>query len=391
MQVIDSFRGEYSFLSNFHKCRVEFEGTVYPSVEHAFQAAKNPDPEYRSLIAAAGSPVTAKRMGKKTQLRSDWEEVKEGIMLELLRSKFSDPALREKLLATGDAELIEGNNHWDRYWGVCRGEGLNKLGKLLMYVRSELREESGMDKPWFDKADIDACSSLDDLFSLWKKAHEAEPDLVYKSYGGDVNKLSFTRDGIIDPAFFGKDKCVPKILLICKEGHEFDDPEGSRYCPEKNLSDGKNFWVADGLSGKVRGREVSAFLNCLAAYCNAYIKKNFEFDRGIHLDRSVLKKAAFMNINKRGGFGSCDDKVLKGYAERYAPFIAKEIALIDPEVIICCGVGLKELVVNTIGVPERCHAVIQAYHPSDYFVGYATKLRKMVEDNTENYGGAENV
>lgn len=142
MTIIDSFRGEYGYLSNFHKCRVEFEGMVYPSVEHAFQAAKNPDPEYRSLIAAAGSPVTTKRMGKKTQLRPDWEEVKEGIMLELLRSKFSDPVLREKLLATGDAELIEGNNHWDRFWGVCRGEGLNKLGKLLMRVREELNNEN---------------------------------------------------------------------------------------------------------------------------------------------------------------------------------------------------------------------------------------------------------
>ena len=142
MQVIDSFRGEYSFLSNFHKCRVEFEGMVYPSVEHAFQAAKNPDPEYRSLIATVGSPVTAKRMGKKTQLRPDWEEVKDGIMYELLKSKFSDPVLREKLLATGEAELIEGNNHWDRFWGVCRGEGLNKLGKLLMQVREELNNEN---------------------------------------------------------------------------------------------------------------------------------------------------------------------------------------------------------------------------------------------------------
>ena len=142
MQAIDSFRGEYGFLSNFHKCRVEFEGMVYPSVEQAFQAAKNPDPKYRSLIAAAGSPVTAKRMGKKTQLRHDWEEVKEGIMLELLKSKFSDPALREKLLATGEAELIEGNNHWDRFWGVCKGEGQNKLGKLLMRVREELNDEN---------------------------------------------------------------------------------------------------------------------------------------------------------------------------------------------------------------------------------------------------------
>lgn len=138
MTVIDSFRGEYGFLSNFHKCSVEFEGMTYPSVEHAFQAAKNPDPEYRSLIASVSSPVTAKRMGKKTALRPDWEEVKDGIMYKLLKSKFSDPELRVKLIATGDAELTDGNNHWDRFWGVCRGEGLNKLGKLLMRVREEV-------------------------------------------------------------------------------------------------------------------------------------------------------------------------------------------------------------------------------------------------------------
>lgn len=134
IQVIVSFRGEYSFLSIFHKCKVEFEGMTYPSVEHAFQAAKNPDPEYRRSVAAVGSPVTAKRMGKKTVLRPDREEVKEGIMYELLISKFSDPGLRDK--------LIEGNNHWDRYWGVCRGEGQNKLGKLLMKVREEVKTDN---------------------------------------------------------------------------------------------------------------------------------------------------------------------------------------------------------------------------------------------------------
>ena len=68
MQVIDSFGGEYSFLSNFHKCKVEFEGMTYPSVEHAFQAAKNPDPEevkyeisdflYHMMVLMADKGVT---------------------------------------------------------------------------------------------------------------------------------------------------------------------------------------------------------------------------------------------------------------------------------------------------------------------------------------------
>jgi predicted NAD-dependent protein-ADP-ribosyltransferase YbiA (DUF1768 family) len=63
-------------------------------------------------------------------------------MEELVRRKFADPELAEKLLATGDEELVEGNTWNDRFWGVCRGEGRNELGKILMRVRAELRVQS---------------------------------------------------------------------------------------------------------------------------------------------------------------------------------------------------------------------------------------------------------
>lgn len=139
METIDYFRKEYYFLSNFYKCTVAYDGMIYPSVEHAFQAAKNPDPEYRKRVADVASPAVAKRLGRSVELRPDWDDVKDSIMLELLYSKFSDPDLREKLISTGDAELIEGNNYWDRYWGMCRGQGQNRLGKLLMKVREELK------------------------------------------------------------------------------------------------------------------------------------------------------------------------------------------------------------------------------------------------------------
>ena len=121
MEKITLFRGDFAFLSNFQKCRVEFDGDIYPTVEHAFQAAKTFDKEDRKKILAVASPVTAKRIGRRVALREDWETVKCDIMLELLKSKFSDGELKEKLLATGDAELIEGNNHnhGDRFWGQC--------------------------------------------------------------------------------------------------------------------------------------------------------------------------------------------------------------------------------------------------------------------------------
>mgnify|MGYP003337824536 CR=1 FL=1 len=141
MAQITLFRGDFAFLSNFQKCLVEFDGDIYPTVEHAFQAAKTFDKEDRKKILAVASPVTAKRIGRRVALREDWETVKCDIMLELLKSKFTDSELKEKLLATGEAELIEGNNHGDRFWGRVNGEGMNMLGKLLMDVRKSLQGE----------------------------------------------------------------------------------------------------------------------------------------------------------------------------------------------------------------------------------------------------------
>lgn len=141
MEQITLFRGDFAFLSNFQKCLVEFDGDIYPTVEHAFQAAKTFDKEERKKILAVASPVIAKRIGRRLKLREDWEDVKCDIMLELLKSKFTDSELKEKLLATGDAELIEGNNHGDRFWGQVNGVGMNMLGKLLMDVRKSLQGE----------------------------------------------------------------------------------------------------------------------------------------------------------------------------------------------------------------------------------------------------------
>ena len=137
-EVIDHFKGEFDWLSNFHNCPVHFEGLTFGNTEAAFQAAKTLDMEEREkfLGLAAGQ---AKRKGRRVELRSDWEAVKIEVMREVLRCKFTqNPELKAKLIATGDAELIEGNNWNDRFWGVCRSVGQNHLGKLLMEVRAEL-------------------------------------------------------------------------------------------------------------------------------------------------------------------------------------------------------------------------------------------------------------
>ena len=138
---IAEFQGEYRFLSNFYPAVVEFEGITYPSVEHAYQSAKTLDMNERRRIAAIADPGEAKRAGRALNpQRTDWEQAKFDVMETCVRYKFTHhPELREKLLATGDAQLEEGNTWGDRIWGVYQGQGDNRLGKILMKVRDELR------------------------------------------------------------------------------------------------------------------------------------------------------------------------------------------------------------------------------------------------------------
>lgn len=139
--MIDSFRGDFGFLSNFHEASIWYEGERYPSVEHAFQAYKTTDPASRKLIRETARPGDAKKLGRGVQLRSDWETIKVELMRALVREKFKNPILRAMLVATEDATLIEGNTWNDTTWGVCRGKGLNLLGKILMEVREECKQE----------------------------------------------------------------------------------------------------------------------------------------------------------------------------------------------------------------------------------------------------------
>lgn len=138
---IDSFRGEYFFLSNFSNYGFELEGVYYKTVEHYFQAQKCINEQEFQQIVNAETPALARKLGRKVSLRKDWPEVKEEIMMKGVRAKFTqNPKAKELLLKTGDAELIEGNTWGDSFWGVCNGKGKNKLGKILMEIRKELKE-----------------------------------------------------------------------------------------------------------------------------------------------------------------------------------------------------------------------------------------------------------
>ena len=149
---INSFRGQYAFLSNFSAAKTMFEGMEYPTAEHAFQAAKalpvdkiivfDQEVSTRAFIRDFASPTDAKQYGKTIKIRENWSGIRDSVMFIILMSKFSNPKLKTALLVTGDAQLVEGNWWHDCYWGACEcprcseRPKVNRLGQLLMLVRA---------------------------------------------------------------------------------------------------------------------------------------------------------------------------------------------------------------------------------------------------------------
>ena len=139
--MINEFRGKYYFLSNFYSAPVEYEGIVYQNNEAAFQSAKVTDIDVRVKFANL-DPSSAKRKGRHVQLRHGWDIIKFDIMYEIVKDKFSqNKDLKQKLIATGDEYLEEGNTWGDRIWGTVNGKGQNNLGKILMRVREEIKNQ----------------------------------------------------------------------------------------------------------------------------------------------------------------------------------------------------------------------------------------------------------
>jgi ribA/ribD-fused uncharacterized protein len=172
VEVIDSFDGEYAFLSNFYPwdgrtksyvsdVPVMFDGVSFRTVEHAFQALKTIDEDQRAWVRAAPTPGQAKRRGRQVTLRPEWDNLRLDFMEGLVARKFSDPKLGALLVATHPHTLVEGNNWNDEFWGATWHligpdertmndlwnereadarylTGQNWLGRILMKVRSEL-------------------------------------------------------------------------------------------------------------------------------------------------------------------------------------------------------------------------------------------------------------
>lgn len=144
---ITKFSDEYEKFSNFYPVIIHFERRIYPTVEHAYVASKTKFEMFRYLISnlSADEAGKAKRMGRKTSLRSDFDLVKISNMKKFLMEKFLYKEFREFLLATDNTHIEEGNHWHDNYWGNCYCDkcknikGQNNLGILIMKVRGIIK------------------------------------------------------------------------------------------------------------------------------------------------------------------------------------------------------------------------------------------------------------
>ena len=146
LTTIKEFKGKYNKLSNFYPAPIYFAHIKFPTVEHAFVASKSDDPMfwYKIQMIPADKAGKAKRLGRKIQLRDNWDNIKLTFMKKFLIQKFLLKEFGSFLKSTGNVKLIEGNHWHDNYWGDCHCYecqniiGQNHLGILLMEVRSIL-------------------------------------------------------------------------------------------------------------------------------------------------------------------------------------------------------------------------------------------------------------
>jgi ribA/ribD-fused uncharacterized protein len=145
-ETIRCFQGKYEFLSNFFVREIVYKDVRFLTTEHAFQWDKTTDPDEQRIVLAASTPGKVKRLGRQVTMRPDWAQLRFKTMFDINMAKFTQHLdLKENLLATEDAVLVEGNNWHDNFWGDCvcsrcaNITGLNHLGKTLMQVRESIR------------------------------------------------------------------------------------------------------------------------------------------------------------------------------------------------------------------------------------------------------------
>jgi ribA/ribD-fused uncharacterized protein len=135
----------YGCFSNFARYPIKLDGELWATSEHYFQAAKFLNVSDRQAVQSTKSSLMAARIGRdrRRPIRADWNAIKDEVMMRALRAKFDQHSeLRDLLISTGEAELIEHTKN-DSYWGDGGdGSGRNQLGKLLVQLRTDYIEQA---------------------------------------------------------------------------------------------------------------------------------------------------------------------------------------------------------------------------------------------------------
>lgn len=208
-------------------------------------------------------------------------------------------------------------------------------------------------------------AELEKLFEEWQERHESE-----NCSSENISKSNFIPDGIIDEASYMQSP--KKILFIAKEAACLKEENTIEKIFETAQNDG--FWCRRVVLGEEGGTRFSSGLALLA---NAILNENFETPEK---DISALRYVAFMNINKRGGFTECETD-LDAYVEKYEDLIDREIKIISPDIIVCCGMGVRDCLSGV----DSCKSlpVLEVYHPSARYKTDTDRLKKL-EDELKN-------
>lgn len=205
-------------------------------------------------------------------------------------------------------------------------------------------------------------AELEKLFDEWRKRHISED---YSN--NEISKNNFIPDGIIDEASYMQSPT--KILFIAKEAACLKKTKTAEKNFETAQKDG--FWCRRVVLGEEGGTRFSSGLALLA---NAILNENFETPEK---DISALRYVAFMNINKRGGFTECETD-LDAYVEKYKDLIDREIKIISPDIIVCCGMGVRDCLSGV----DSCKSlpVLEVYHPSARYKTDTDRLKKLEDE-----------
>lgn len=139
------YEQEFYVFSNFSSFKLEWNGVLWMTSEHAYHSEKFEDSELLEQLQDTRSAHDSMRLAyaNRDKYRKDWDNVKLEIMKKILKAKVQQhPYVKKKLLESGDKELVE--NSWrDLYWGWGPNkDGENHLGKLWMEVRDEVRSNA---------------------------------------------------------------------------------------------------------------------------------------------------------------------------------------------------------------------------------------------------------